>query len=268
MKVRGSVFEGGTRMDFVVDAHMGLALVVGAGLGFFGGLFGIGGGILAIPLFVLGFGMEQAQAQGTALVLMVPNLLVGWWRYQQRQPMPWRAQMAIASSATLVTWGMAHFATQLDPLVLRGVFCVFLLALAIRLWRAAPAAAGAEKPLALRWLPVVGAAGGCSMGLLGIGGGLLATPLLAGWLGQRQAVAQGLSLALVAPSSAVALAAYASAGHVDWSRGLPMAVGGLATVSAGVAWAHRLPERRMRTAFAAMLGVTALWLGVGRWLMG
>ena len=47
-----------------------------------------------------------------------------------------------------------------------------------------------------------------------------------------------------------------------------MAVGGLATVSAGVAWAHRLPERRMRTAFAAMLGVTALWLGVGRWLMG
>jgi len=50
-------------------------LLVGADLGFFGGLFGIGGGILAIPLLVLGFGMEQSLAQGTALVMMVPNLL-------------------------------------------------------------------------------------------------------------------------------------------------------------------------------------------------
>ena len=37
-------------------------LALGAGLGFFGGLFGIGGGIIAIPLLVLGFGMEQPLA--------------------------------------------------------------------------------------------------------------------------------------------------------------------------------------------------------------
>ena len=39
-----------------------------------------------------------------------------------------------------------------------------------------------------------------------------------------------------------------------------MAVGGLLTVSAGVALAHRLPERRMRLAFAWMVLATALWL--------
>ena len=50
------------------------ALTLGGLLGFFGGIFGIGGGILAIPLLVLGFHMEQPLAQGTALVLMVPNL--------------------------------------------------------------------------------------------------------------------------------------------------------------------------------------------------
>ena len=107
-----------------------LALLTGAGLGFVGGLFGIGGGIIAIPLFVLGFGMEQSLAQGMALVLMVPNLLVGWWRYQQRHPVAAAAQVAIAGSATATTWLMAHWATRLDPQVLRGVFCVFLLALA------------------------------------------------------------------------------------------------------------------------------------------
>ena len=63
-----------------------LMLSLGAALGFFGGLFGIGGGIIVIPLLVLGFGMEQTVAQGTALVMMVPNLLIAWYRYNQREP--------------------------------------------------------------------------------------------------------------------------------------------------------------------------------------
>ena len=50
---------------------------------------------------------------------------------------------------------------------------------------------------------------------------------------------------------------------MDWSLGLPLAIGGLFTVSAGVALAHKLPEKRMRTAFAWMLAATALWLFVG-----
>lgn len=58
-------------------------------------------------------------------------------------------------------------------------------------------------------------------------------------------------------------AASASAGRVDWSLGLPLAAGGLFTVSAGVALAHRLPERRMRAAFAGLQLITAAWLLLG-----
>lgn len=249
-------------MPFPVEFLCSLAL--GAALGFFGGVFGIGGGIIAIPLFVLGFGMEQPLAQGTALVLMVPNLLVGWWRYHRRHPVSGWAMLAIGLPATLTTWGIAHVATGLDPRVLRGLFSGFLGVLAVRLIarRRHSAEAGEAPPLKIANLPLVGMAGGGSMGLLGIGGGLVATPLLAGWLRQRQTVAQSLSLALVAPSSAVALATYAGAQRVDWHLGLPMALGGLFTVSAGVALAHRLPERRLRAAFAWMLLATALWLAV------
>ncbi len=241
-----------------------VALAIGAGLGFFGGLFGIGGGIIAIPLLVLGFGMEQPLAQGTALVLMVPNLLVGWWRYNQRHPLAWREVLLVGVSATLATWLVAHFAARLDPQILRGVFSAFLGLLALRLLIPRRGRqGGAEKALNPRLLPLVGALGGSCMGLLGVGGGLVATPVLSGWLGQRQTVAQSLSLALVAPSSVVALATYAGAQRVDWSLGLPLALGGLFTVSAGVALAHRLPERRMRATFAWMLLVTALWLFAG-----
>ena len=111
-----------------------------------------------------------------------------------------------------------------------------------------------------RWQPLVGIPGGACMGLLGVGGGLLATPIFTQVFGQRQTVAQSLSLVLVTPCSAVALLTYGRAHQVDWSIGLPMAIGGLLTVSAGVAVAHRLPERSMRLAFAWMILATALWM--------
>jgi len=49
------------------------------------------------------------------------------------------------------------------------------------------------------------------------------------------------------------LLAYAEAGQVDWLVGLPLALGGIASISAGVAFASRLPERRMRLAFCGLL---------------
>ena len=55
--------------------------------------------------------------------------------------------------------------------------------------------------------------------------------------------AQGLALALVSPSAFIALLAYAGVGQVDWVVGAPLALGGMAAISAGVAFASRLPER-------------------------
>lgn len=237
-------------------------LGLGAALGFVGGLFGIGGGIIVIPLLVLGFGLDQAVAQGTALVMMVPNLLIAWWRYNQRHPVALKTAAQIGVLACTTTWLVAHLATRLPSDLMRMVFALFLLLVALRMLWPTPAssAATAARPRDLRYMPLVGVLGGSSMGLLGVGGGLVATPVLTGWFGQRQTVAQSLSLALVAPSSIIALMTYSSADRVDWALGLPLAAGGLFTVSAGVALAHRLPERRMRFAFAFMVLCTALWM--------
>ena len=237
-------------------------LGLGAALGFLGGLFGIGGGIIVIPLLVLGFGLDQAVAQGTALVMMVPNLLIAWWRYNQRHPVALKTALQIGVLACTTTWLVAHLATRLPSDLMRTVFALFLLIVALRMLRQAPASSATKvaKPRDLRYMPLVGVLGGSSMGLLGVGGGLVATPVLTGWFGQRQTVAQSLSLALVAPSSIIALMTYSSAHRVDWALGLPLAAGGLFMVSAGVALAHRLPERRMRVAFAVMVLCTALWM--------
>jgi len=142
------------------------------------------------------------------------------------------------------------------------VFGAFLLVLALQMLLAqrVHSAHDGHGLLSDRWMPMVGVAAGTSMGLLGVGGGLVATPLLTGLFGLRQALAQSVSMALVTPCAVVALATYSYGDCVDWSMGLPLAIGGLLTVSAGVSAAHKLPERQMRVLFAVMLIGTAVWL--------
>ena len=111
-----------------------------------------------------------------------------------------------------------------------------------------------------RFMSSVGLLCGGSMGLLAVGGGLVSTPFFTLLFGQRQAVAQSISMAMVTPAAVVALLTYNAANAVDWAIGLPLAVGGLLTVSKGVAIAHSLPEQRMRSWFSKMLVVTALFL--------
>jgi len=248
--------------------HLIGLLALGAVLGFSGGLFGIGGGLIAIPVLILAFGQDQATAQGTALVLMVPNLLIGAWRYARHNPIPRREAFGIAAAGTITTWASAHLAGGLDQGLLRSLFALFLLFVAAQMIAKSPEVSRPERVgLDRRLVPLVGVAGGVSMGLLGIGGALVAIPFLVRLFRIDQRTAQALGLALVAPSSIIALGTYAGQGHVDWTTGLCLSVGGVLTVAAGVELAHRLPERRLRLWFGLMVGLTGIWLLVGRWVM-
>ena len=221
-------------MHFLALGELIGLLTLGAALGFFGGLFGIGGGIIAIPMLVLAFGMEQALAQGTSLAMMVPILAMGLWRYSRKRPIPWKSALWIGLLASVTTWVVAHFATQLQPDVLRVVFGVFLLVLSAQmLMVGAPHESEPGRSLLNpKLMPMVGVAAGTSMGLLGVGGGLVATPLLMGLFGQRQALAQSLSMALVTLIGAPVAVAQ--------SGGSSTAVKGSAPLAAPVG--HRQPR--------------------------
>ncbi len=235
-------------------------VALGALLGFIGGVFGIGGGLIAIPVLALLYGYDQQHAQGTALVMIVPNVLLGFWRYRGYGQLDGRMAVLLGVSAVAFTYLLARYATGIDARTLRLDFAIFILAMAAYMtWRALTNPAP-RKQLRWYWSAAVGAAGGALSGLFGIGGATIAPPLRVTFFGQRQAAAQGLALALVAPGSIVALIAYALARDVVWTTGLALAAGGLLTVSAGVALAQRLPERTMRLSFCGLLAVTALIL--------
>ena len=240
-------------------------LALGAACGLLGGLFGVGGGVIAIPLLGMLYAFDQQTAQGTVLLMVVPNVLLAFWRYRQRFGVDLRMAVTIGLAALSATYPAARVATGLDPHLLRLAFAAFLAILSAvigyRTWHGlAPAADHPSRHWL--WSAPVGIAGGIVSGFFGVGGAFIAPPLLTGFLGLRQLPAQGLALALVSPAATMALVAYAEAGQVAWPVAIPLAIGGTAAISAGVAVAHRFPERRLRLAFCAFLTISAVLLAL------
>ena len=96
----------------------------------------------------------------------------------------------------------------------------------------------------------IGLVAGFVSGLLGIGGGLVMVPMLAGWLGMPLKRALGTSLlaivALVIPGTIT----HAVLGHIDWAVVLVVTVGAVpgarlgAQIALGSAGANAPPARR------------------------
>lgn len=240
-------------------------IVLGAALGTMGGLFGIGGGLIAIPALGVLFGLDQQLAQGTALVMVVPNVLLALWRYHQRNRIELRHAVPLSLCSFIFAWLGSIWAVGLDAHSMRLGFVAFLVALAV--WNVARMFMKVSPPSSqLRypwpWLGVLGCFAGSMGGLFGVGGAVVATPILTSVFGTTQVVAQGLSLALAAPSTMVTLLTYGVHGSVDWHAGIPLAVGGLLSISWGVKLAHALPEKVLRTLFCVFLIVCAVMLGL------
>jgi hypothetical protein len=66
-------------------AHVLGLVLLGLVAGAFGGLIGVGGGVIIVPALVFLFGLSQHQAQGTTLALLIPpiGLLAAWTYYQE-----------------------------------------------------------------------------------------------------------------------------------------------------------------------------------------
>ena len=214
-------------------------------------------------MLALAFGFDQQHAQGTALVMGMPITLVGLWRYAHRPAFDRRGAIVLALAAAPCVFVGAYFALHRAGDSLRPAFAIFLVALAA--WmvvRSFLQSAAPRAPLAHRdaWTAAVGAAGGLMSGTFSSGGAAFAVPVLTTFFGYAQATAQGLALGLIAPGALISIVTYGLAGAIDWSTGIPLAIGGMLFLKQGVALAHRLPERLLRALFAALLVISAIAL--------
>lgn len=240
-------------IEFIIN------IMIGGVLGVFGGLLGIGGGLFAIPTLSLLYGMDQQLAQGTALAMVVPNIVLGMYKYNQRNKINWRTAAILGLCAFALSWFGALIAIDLDHRSMREIFISFLIFIAVWnfLQMLGRRASGGLRQLPWPYFAGLGSVSGFLGGLFGVGSAVIATPVFTMFFGATQVVAQGLSLAIAVPTTAATLVTYSVHGQVDWSTGIAMAIGGTLTVSYGVRAAHSLPQHVLKVVFSVFVLVSA-----------
>lgn len=109
-------------------ALVGISLIIGA----LTGLFGIGGGFLAIPILVLFYNVSPARAAGTSLFIIMINTLTGFFaHYRHWDEVNWLIPGVIATVALLVSRFASHHSSRLSPATLKRAFALFVFAIAL-----------------------------------------------------------------------------------------------------------------------------------------
>lgn len=113
-----------------------LAVCLGLVAGVMSGLLGVGGGILFVPLLVA-LGLGQVEAAATSLLAIIPTAAVGALRQSRYGNLRVRPALVIGVASIVGVEVGVRIATSVPEHVLRRLFGVLLVAIAVHLaWRA------------------------------------------------------------------------------------------------------------------------------------
>jgi len=235
--------------------------LIGLCAGAFGGLVGLGGGVVMIPLMVGLAGLKQREAHGTSLVALVFTGMVGAATYAMRRAVDLEAALLLAATASLTARLGARYAHALPEWKLKRAFGGFLLAVSMLLlakpWLASGAGAESHGLAKAAVLLAAGTFTGFLSGMMGVGGGTIMVPAMVLLVGMPQVTAQGSSLLAMVPAGAVGAHAHWRLGNVVKALLPGLIPGILAGTFLGSSLALRLPEVALRLTFAAVL----IWTG-------
>ena len=109
-----------------------LALCLGLVVGVMSGLLGVGGGILFVPLLVA-LGLDQVEAAATSLLAIIPTAAVGAMRQSRYGNLRVRPALVIGVASIVGVEVGVRIATSVPEHVLRRLFGVLLIAVAVHL---------------------------------------------------------------------------------------------------------------------------------------
>jgi uncharacterized membrane protein YfcA len=103
-------------------------LALGVTAGILAGLFGIGGGLVIVPILVLVFGFEPKMAVGTSLfVILLPTGLLGVLEHWRNGNVRGYAGLCIAAGVFLGAYAGAVVANSMSQITMKRLYAVFLL---------------------------------------------------------------------------------------------------------------------------------------------
>lgn len=241
-----------------------LALVGAAG-GLLSGAFGVGGGILMVPLLILVTGMDQRRASATSLAAIVPAALAGSITYLLNGEVDLLAALFVALGGIAGSWVGSWLLRRLSLGWLRWLFIALLVAVAVRMVLVTPVRGERvlefDVPSVLAMV-ALGVVIGIASGLFGIGGGVIMVPAFIALFGMGDLVAKGTSLAVMIPTAVSGTIANARAGIVDLRVALVVGIAATLASFGGVAIAFLISPQWSAWLFAALIVIAAVQLTV------
>jgi len=251
-------------MEFV------LYLVLGACAGVLAGLFGVGGGLIIVPVLVYSFSAHGFSADvltqmavGTSLATIIFTSTNSILEHHRRGAVRWPLFLWMTVGIVLGSALGALTASKLQGLVLQKIIGVFAILVSIQMALGLQPKGSGEVPGRFG-LGVAGGVIGWASAIFGIGGGSLTVPFLS-WRGvsMQQAVATssacGLPIAIAGAISFIVVG-WHNAKLPEMSVGfvyLPALVGIALTsmffARIGARLAHRLPAKVLKRLFALLL---------------
>lgn len=253
---------------------IGSCVGIGVVSGFLGGLLGIGGGVVIVPLLIVLLDVLDflpadevtAVAVATSLACVFFTSLSAAITQTRARMVEWPIVRRWAPFLVLGSYAAGWVATALPGLLFRGLIGAFLLFVAFVMltrWRPSPH----RQPPGTGLAAVLGGAGGLVSGMAGIGGGNVVVPTLV-YFNVPVHRATATSSTLGVP---IALAGTLGYVTVGWGQDLGSGMAGylyvpgfLAIVGAAVAMApvgvkvaHAVEAQPLRRAFGALLVVVA-----------
>ena len=259
-------------------ATLFLFVCLGSFAGFLAGLLGIGGGIILVPLFLWAFTASGFSPEilvhtafGTSLAIIVPTALSSTFGHRKRGNVIWVQVSWLCLGGLVGAMCGAWLASMLEGNWLKLSFGVMQIFVALQLFifhpRLPPESRDKVSPQALL---LVGIAGGLFSAFFGVGGGVIAVPLMVILLRFPIHLAVGNSSALIVVSASAGALSYTfhgwgletlppfSAGFVNVLVVLLVAPFAMGMARFGVRVASRSEHDKLIKVFAVLLVLVGL----------
>lgn len=252
-------------------------LLLGTVAGALAGLFGVGGGVVIVPVLLLAFAALDVPvtvathlAVGTSLATIVVTSISSVRAHHQRGAVLWPVFWLLAPGLALGVLIGAQIAARLSGSVLQLAIGIFLVLIGTQMGLGLQPAARSQLP-GRAALFGVGNVIGFASALFGIGGGSLTVPFLSYCdVRMQKAVATsaacGLPIALFGAIGNIAggwhhtdLPAYAT-GFVYWPALVGIALASTPAARLGAHLAHRLPAEKLKRLFALFTATMGAYL--------
>lgn len=252
-------------------------VITGIAVGFAGGLLGVGGCFIMVPVQIwvftaMGVPLDIAvkQAFGTNLLVVLPTAMSGAFGHSKKGAVWWKAGIVLGLTGAVGSFIGAAIAAHLAGSLLKFIFGAAIFVGGVRMLTAKPPKVE-EEP---KDNPLLWAAWGFPMGILtgiiGIGGGILMVPVMVLALRFKIHNAVGTSTAMMIFTSAGGVLGYIlnglavpslpafSLGYVNLLAWVALAITSIPMAQVGVVAAHRLPAKKLRYVFLAVMFYIAL----------